>query len=286
MMQRLLRALATLLILAVIASVAHAGARLTWRVNGLDAAPLPPAPAPVAASAPLDIGPVLALAPFGDRAAAALPVPQAPADRPDADWLAGLTLQGIITAIPARRSQAILDVGGEGVRTVGVGDTPVRGATVIAVRRDGVVFSAGGEEVLLGFTSDADRRAAAIERQRSTIPEKFRGTTAGPAGHPARGSTAAVIDHYRRRIAENPQTVLDGFGVRLTPRGYEVGPDPSIGVTRAGLRPGDVIAAVNGEAVGDIEADRRLYEKIAAAGHARVEILRNGRRVILSFPLK
>jgi len=80
--------------------------------------------------------------------------------------------------------------------------------------------------------------------------------------------------------------VLDNFGVRLTPRGYEVGPAPSIGVTRAGLRPGDVIAAVNGEAVGDVEADRRLYEKIAAAGHARVEILRSGRRVILSFPLK
>lgn len=285
-MPGLTRLAVTLLTAAIIGSVAHAGARLTWRASGLSAAPLPPVVVAQAVAAPLDIGPILALAPFGERILAPVAPRPAPGGEPQDDWLLDLTLEGVIVAEPATRSLAMIAVGSEGVRTVGVGETPFRGVTVKEVRKQGVLFTAGEKDVFLGFESEEDRRTASLDRQRSLIPEKFRGTPAnGAAGSPGR-SVDAAIDYYRQQIAANPQTVLDTFGVRLTGGGYEIGPTPSIGVTRAGLRPGDVIRSVNGERVGDIEADRRLYEKIAAAGHARVEILRGGRRVILSFPLR
>lgn len=286
-MQTLLRTAALLLILAVVGSVAHAGARLTWRVADLDAAPLARVAAPVQRPDALDIAPILALAPFGARVVAAAPSPVASAGvRPDADWLLDLTLQGVIMAVPADRSFAMVAVKDQDVRTLAVGESPLKGVTVREVRRDGVLFTAGDDEVFLGFRNEDDKRAASLERQRNLIPQQFRGPAGGAASSAPRRSVDEVIDYYRQRIAANPQTVLDGFGVSRTDRGYEIGPTPSIGVTRAGLRSGDIIRAVNGEAVGTIEDDRRLFEKIAASGHARVEILRGGRRVILSFPLK
>ncbi len=288
MMQMLVKTVVVLVVLTVIASVAHAGAMLTWRVNGLDTPPPPRIAAPVEAPEPLDIGPILDLAPFGTRVVVAPPPDPVEDARPDSDWLLDLTLQGIIMAVPAERSLAMIAIKGAEVKTLGVGDAPLPGVQLKAVRQDGVLFEAEGHDTFLGFTTEENRRVAGVAHQRALIPQKFHvPNTQGPAGAIApRGSADEMIDYYRQRIIDNPQTVLDGFGVSLTDQGYEIGPAPASGVTRAGLRPGDVIAVVNGETVGNIEKDRRLFEKVAASGHARVEILRDGRRVILSFPLK
>ena len=54
----------------------------------------------------------------------------------------------------------------------------------------------------------------------------------------------------------------------------------------AGLAPGDVVEKVNGVQVGDAERDRRLFDEAVVSGRARVEVVRDGRRIILSFPLR
>jgi general secretion pathway protein C len=68
--------------------------------------------------------------------------------------------------------------------------------------------------------------------------------------------------------------------------GYRVGDAASAAVLRAGLRPGDLIATVNEQQVGNIEQDRELFEQVAAAGRARMAIVRGGERLVLSFPLE
>ena len=287
MSARLSRLALALLALAVVGSVAHAGAMLTWHKMGFtpEIAPREAAfrVAPTVKE-PLDIAPILALAPFGTRIISDVPEPvEDTAAAPAVSILQGLSLQGVMVAIPSDRSLAIIDTGSGEISTYAVGQEVQRGATLKEVRSESVDIALGSYVETLVF-DDKSRK--------STSPGVFipqivlPGTQRGATGPRAASTPEEVIDVYRKRIAINPKAVLDGFGVSVTDGGYEIGPTPSIGVTRAGLRPGDIIARVNGEQVGNIEADRRLYEKIAASGQARVEILRNGRRVILSFPLR
>ena len=79
---------------------------------------------------------------------------------------------------------------------------------------------------------------------------------------------------------------MDSVGVELVENGYRVKADPNIGVTLAGLKPGDVITRLNGEAVGDLNSDKQLYDDVAASGIARLEVVRNGRALLLTFPLR
>ena len=96
----------------------------------------------------------------------------------------------------------------------------------------------------------------------------------------------AVVAGYRERLRDDPRRVLDDLGLVATEAGYEVGADPASPVRRAGLEPGDLVAKVNGQQVGDIERDRKFFDEVVASGRARVEVVRNGQRIPLSFPLK
>jgi general secretion pathway protein C len=79
---------------------------------------------------------------------------------------------------------------------------------------------------------------------------------------------------------------MNRVGIELVENGYRVRTDPNIGVTLAGLRPGDVITSLNGQSIGDMEQDRILYDDVAAAGIARLEVVRDGQTMLLTFPLR
>ena len=81
----------------------------------------------------------------------------------------------------------------------------------------------------------------------------------------------------------DPASILYDAG--LTPvnpgaaEGYELGKLAANPVLRqAGLRPGDRILSVNGRAVGNVELDQAEFASVVAAGTARIEVQRGGRR--------
>ena len=100
------------------------------------------------------------------------------------------------------------------------------------------------------------------------------------------GDVETVAAEYRERLQDDPRRVLDDLGLVATEGGYEVGEDPAKPLRRAGLEPGDLIAKVNGQQVGDVERDRRFFDEVVASGRARVEVVRDGERITLSFPLE
>ena len=91
---------------------------------------------------------------------------------------------------------------------------------------------------------------------------------------------------WRDRITANPGEVLTAIGLIPTAEGYVIADEHDSGVGRAGLRSGDLIRSVNGQQVGDVERDRQLYDDVAASGTARIEIVRDGRSILMSFPLQ
>ena len=288
----------TAFVLGVTGFVAHGAAQATWHGMGLYAAPAAASAPPrlVVASVPreTDLSPVHTLAPFGRRVVPPpAPVETAPVV-PLTPLVAGMRLRGVLVASVPARSVAVIALPGTHAARFAIGESVGTRATLDEIHANRVILSEGDRRETL-WMNERDAPAPAIPggTAMATAPGsapaagagtiRARPAIAGPSG--AR-SVDETIDLYRRRIAINPKAVLDRFGVSVVPEGYRVGASPSEGVVRAGLRTGDIIAEVNGETVGSIENDRRLFERVIAAGFARVKIIRGGQDIVLSFPFR
>jgi general secretion pathway protein C len=53
-------------------------------------------------------------------------------------------------------------------------------------------------------------------------------------------------------------------------------------LARSGLQPGDVVLAINGRPLGDINVDRLALSNLASAGSVSVELLRNGQTLTIT----
>lgn len=253
------------------------GARATWHSAGYVQGQSVPvrtvrAKAP---EAPPDLAPILTRHLFGAPVALEAPISVAPEQT-----ALDLVLHGVVLAGDRERSIAYISAAGKPAEGFAPGDRVAERAVVTAIREAEVLLEVDGRAEILGFPEQGTRAGA--NRVRANI---LAATNQG--GLPANGSTPdQAIEFWRQRIAANPQAVLDQLGLEATDKGYVVGERSHAGVRRAGFRPGDVVARVNGTAVGDVEADRRLYDEIAASGRARVELIRNGSPIILTFPLR
>jgi general secretion pathway protein C len=255
-----------LIAVGVVASVAVALAGVTWRLTGADdgrthvaavsAAPPPP---------PLDLSPITRFAPFGQVVAVA-----GIAGDPSA---LGLQLRGIMLAHPQSASSALIAAAGGPAKAFAVGETLPGGAILDAVEFDLVVLRVNGQLQTLAFPVKAGA-AGPVAPAAPAIE-------AGP--QPQVGNPAPV-EAYRARAAD-PLSLLGSLGATATPDGYRVGATPSDDMRRTGLLPGDIVEKVNGQAVGDPARDRALFDEAVVSGRVRVEVVREGKRIAMSFPL-
>lgn len=277
----------------VVASLALPAARLFWHATGEDgivARDLPPPPPPADVAAP-DTGALVALAPFGDPTPDAAPE-AAPQGGPD------LVLQGVILAADPARSAAFVLAGGQGDR-FHIGDTILDGVTLTAIAADHVELDVAGQPRVLGFPNAAPSEPEQVAEAAAEAPtdtpadplDRLRGAIVPGIvrERPAERKPETIQDYvnlWRTRIRANPQQVLDAIGLVSGEGGYTIAADHDSGLARVGLRAGDLVTRVNGQAVGDVERDRELYDQIAASGLAQVEIERNGEVMTMSFPLR
>ncbi len=280
-----LRALSTLVILGALGSVAWAAAPLVWHLAGEDAIvpPAAPAPAPMVAAAPPapDIGPILALAPFGS---AAVPEIAAPVGQTSRD----LTLLGVIVRGDAAASRALIDVAGaDGYYRPG--DEIDAGVILKEVFPAHVSLDVGGTTELLYFPDggpeivEMPETPEEIDRLLAALRTDYTPPVSRDRAAPE--TTQDYIALWRRRINANPAQVLDQIGLEATENGYRIAEQHDSGVALAGLRAGDLVRTVNGQQVGDVDSDRRLFDDVAASGLARLEIERDGETIVMSFPL-
>lgn len=275
-------------ILAISVAVALAG--LTWRLAGHSGVRLASAGTVVAPIRPTDISPILALAPFGATIGPA-----------GGGAVMDLHLSGIVYAYPRERSRAIIAVAGQPGAPFAVGQALPNGAVLEAVEIDHVVLRINGQlrALLLDKTGSSRTPVAAPPSPvgqgslppalalSSPIAAALAAVTPAPPPPAAIGAgPGRAVEVMRQRAAQSPQSLLASLGAVVTSSGYRIGPSPPEGVRAAGLLPGDVIERVNGVAVGDLESDRRLFDQVIVAGQARVEAVRDGRRMALSFPLR
>lgn len=242
---------------AMVVSVAVALAGLTWRIAGHagTGAILVPS-GRTAPDARPDLTSVLALAPFGKAAVVDAPQPTA----------LPLELKGIVAAIPAELSTAFIAVSGTPPTAFHVGQA-VNGATIAAIQRDRVLLDNGGRREFLAFpdprlSPEQRQAAAAAPPQGASTPP---GALPPPPAAPLPGNSAAV---------------LQKLGATQTAEGFRIGTNGP-----PGMQPGDVITSVNGTALTDSQAANAAFAAAQQSGAAQVQILRDGRRMMLTVPL-
>ena len=248
----------------VVISVAFALAGLTWRLAGhagTGAITVPsgrsgPAVAP-------DIAPAIALAPFGKTAGA---------DASQATSLP-LELKGVIAATPASLSTAFIAVSGAAAVPFHVGEV-VNGATIQSILRDRVILAIGGRTEFLAFpdpTLSPEQRQAAQNAATQT-PQPSAPAIAPGSGMPPPPAAppAAAAAGLLQRFDASP---VNG--------GYRIGDNGPPGMVA-----GDVIQSVNGTSLGDPNAANAAFASAQASGTAQIQILRDGKRLTLTVPLR
>ncbi|MEL6915779.1 MAG: type II secretion system protein N [Pseudomonadota bacterium] len=282
-------ALGFLLAAVVLASLALAAGPVAWHLAGESAIGARELPrqreAPVAAPPP-DLTAVAALAPFGSPAA-----PTRVAGSVTEETRLDLSLRGVVLA----GVDSLAFIASQGAtQSYTVGASVRDGVRLTEIFEDYVLLEVGGTVEVLSFPNrEAGPKSAGLAAE-DAPPDPFdrlrsliRPATPRPeAEEIIPETTEDYIDLWRERVIRNPKQVLDQIGLTATENGYIINEEHDIGVRLAGLKPGDRVASVNGQAVGDMEEDRRRYGDIAASGVARLEVIRDGQTITMSFPLR
>ena len=245
-----------LLGLVILGGVSGLAAPVFWHLRGYDTI-LPPeirVPTPViVAPKPIDIDPILSLAPFGQHH-------QAPPPNTAAVQNLNMTLLGIILRDDPKKSMALIETP-KGESNYRIGDTIDPQAILQEVMQDFVILDIGGTQHQLGFEGALQKNDDSPPPTGADRLAAIMATGVGPsiseqidqAARRVPVTTQDYINYWRERIRANPAEVLDKIGLVPTENGYMIAQKHDSGVTRAGLREGDIVRTVNGQIVGNVD---------------------------------
>jgi general secretion pathway protein C len=218
-------------------------------------APIPPA-TPAAAAATrqvVDLPSILRASLFGSAAANTDPN-AAPTTS------LSLVLSGIIADQDPQRGYALVGPSAAAIKVYAVGATLPGGARLHSVLPDRVLLDRGGTiEALL-------------------LPRR---SSSGPAPPPVAAAPQGG-ERVQQFMRDNPGVI----GEILRPqavladgrqRGYRVYPGPNqAAFNRLGLRPGDLVTAINGTTLDDPSKGGDIFGTLSSVAEARVTVIRNG----------
>jgi general secretion pathway protein C len=211
-----------------------------------------------------------------------------------------MILRGTLADRDPASGVAVIDAG-EGEQAYRAGETIAAGLKLARVYADHAVVMRDGVEETLALTRDRNLQPAEIVRQpgaargaRANAPTASN-TSSAPAFASGTGQTEHASPQLQQtidRARQNPEEiarrlqivpVLDGgrmTGIRLS-----TGADSSL-MNQIGLRPGDVVTAVNGAPVDSLARGQQIIEGLRNASSARVTVLRDGRPTDITISLK
>jgi general secretion pathway protein C len=196
-----------------------------------------------------------------------------------------LTLRGVFAANnPAQAMAIIADARGK-EKVYRKGETIFSGVKLYAVYPDRVILERSGNFETLSLPRDKDHMAA--KGVRVIRPRRYTSSYGANGSLPVVTRTVQggrALKTLRNQILHNPQVFWQN--VRIEPRygrnnqivGYTFRYNDRRMMQAMGLRPGDVIVAVNGQSVSDPSVLRGLMSQLSTATHFTLGIERNGQR--------
>lgn len=236
----------------------------------------PPAPASTARKPTgVDVGSIINAHLFGAWQAPAV-TQQAVDNAPETAL--NLTLVGLMADRDERYSRALIAIQGGEEKAYAVGDDITRGVTLQAIFPDRVILSRNGRLETLSLERDK--------------PSTGSGLASAPVAEVAPATSAAApLAQIRQEILQDPAKASEY--VRVQPatvagqlKGYRIYPGRDrAAFSAAGLRPGDLVTAVNGVQLDDPAKALQLLTDLSQAGQVNLVIERGGQpeNISISF---
>lgn len=196
-----------------------------------------------------------------------------------------LVLRGVRRGGDPRSGAAFIEVPGEGQRALGAGDAITDQVFLEEIYDDRVIINRRGVRESLFLSEEAARRAqsgAAPAASRAPAP------AARPAGEPSPLSGQPMLSLAQEL---DPEDWIEGL--RLAPElhdgritGFRVRDSSHLEVLRAaGLIPGDIVTAINGERLNSPDAAARALALFETTDRIALTVLRDGAPVQIDIPL-
>jgi len=184
---------------------------------------------------------------------------------------ASLVLAGTIATEDPKHGIAIISDGGPS-KVYSVGDT-VNGASLYSVYLDHVILDRGGNLETL------------------PLPRLFNGGSRGRMRGAADPRTVQAVDNVRRLVQQDPgildqvmRTVPSYDNVAKKLRGFRAYPGRNAAIfNKLGLRPGDLVTAINGQALDDPQHSQEVFNTIQSSDQVTVSIERGGQKQDISL---
>ncbi len=177
-----------------------------------------------------------------------------------------LVLTGIIAANDPQNGLAILGQSAQSTKVFAVGDNVPGGAKLHSVFSDRVVIDRGGTLETL------------------VLPHQIAPNTTPPPTTAVLNTESPVAERMRKLITEQPSVIADVM--RPQPvfangkqTGYRIYPGRNRqAFLKLGLRPGDLVTAINGTPLDDPEHGQQIFNTLGSSSEAHVTVQRNGQQ--------
>lgn len=187
------------------------------------------------------------------------------------DTQLNFTLLGILAGTRDKESLALIAKDATDEAPYAIGDDVSPGVGLQAIFPDRVILSRNGQLETLRLDKDAPSNAQVFN-------------AASTGGDPLEGTPAAaqMIAQIKQQVITDPSKAANF--IRVQPitgeggmRGYRVYPGPErAAFNAAGLKPGDVVTAINGTPLNDAGQALQLLQGLAQASSLSLTIDRNG----------
>jgi general secretion pathway protein C len=200
-----------------------------------------------------------------------------------------LTLHGVFVAEQPENGAAIIAKGSD-QKYHKVGSAVMSGVTLQAVYTDRVVLLRKGQSEVLRFPKLKNKSTPSSSKSsKSSRQSVKRNESFGPVVKT--GGRSANLSKYREMIRQEPLKVFEY--VRFVPvksrdgmKGYRILPQKNRELyNQLGVRPSDLVTAVNGVPLTDDKEAMKLMDQLKDASNLQVDIIRNGQSRTLSFDL-
>ncbi len=187
------------------------------------------------------------------------------------DTQLNFTLLGILSGSTEKESLALIAKDATDEAPYAIGDDVSPGVNLQAIFPDRVILSRNGRLETLRLDKDAPSNAP-ISTLVSSVTEPQEGTPAA----------AQMLSQIKEQVLTDP-TKAANF-IRVQPisgesglKGYRVYPGPERGAfNAAGLKPGDVVTAINGTSLSDPAQALQLLQGLSQASSMSLTVDRNG----------
>lgn len=185
--------------------------------------------------------------------------------------LTNLSLKGTIAATQTEMAVAIIADGRDEEKVYSIGESVTSGANLHAVYADRVVLNENGVLTNLKLPKDFPEGAAPATRRNTTTSSRATTSTQ---------SIQAVVAQNVSRLADVIRPTP--YFVNGQQQGYRVYPGRDRQQFAAlGLRPGDLIKDIDGQALNDPEQAMQIFQSLDSADQVSVTVERNGQPQVI-----